>query len=61
MMKAILFAIAAAIGCVLSILLFSVIDFPFHLPFAVDESGFRTAYGPLMLGGVGTIGGVLIG
>jgi hypothetical protein len=45
-MKAILLALAAVLGSVLGILVFLVIDFLFHPPFAVDELGVWTGYGP---------------
>jgi hypothetical protein len=61
MMKTIFFILAAVAGCVLSIFLFSVIDFPFQLPFAVDERGMWTEDGFLILGGLGTTFGVLAG
>ena len=60
-MKTIFLMLAAIVGCVLSILVFSAIDFPFQLPFAVDERGVWTEDGLLILGALGTTCGVLVG
>jgi ABC-type branched-subunit amino acid transport system permease subunit len=61
MMKAILLLLGAFVGSVLGVLIFLVIDFRFHPPFAVYEPGVWTEYGPLILGGVGAMCGVVMG
>jgi len=61
MMKAILLLLGAVVGSLLGVLVFLVIDFPFHPPFAVYEPGVWTEYGSLILGGLGAISGVVMG
>ena len=60
-MKAILLALAAVVGSVLSVLVYLAVDFHIHPTFAADELGVWTEYGSLIFGGVGTIPGVVMG